>query len=161
MNLSGVFFLLVLLLFKCLQLVHAVLLLKVCRKVILPPTGVIAQLTLKGLVISVEIHVVTQSLPVSIFMTANLTLMRLCVGVTSLMSRHCRRRVCREATCVAHERTLVCMFESHVFVQGSLFHSSITAVSTMEPHCSLLCVFPQHVILQHVLRYAFEFTKLA
>ena len=78
MNLSCVL-LLILLLFDCLQLVHTVLLFEVCREVVLPPTSVIAQLTLKGFVISVEVHVVPQSLPVSILMTTNLTLMRLCV----------------------------------------------------------------------------------
>ena len=78
MNLNCVL-LFIFLLFKCLQLVHTVLLFQVCREVILPPTRVIAQLTLKGFVISVKIHVISQSLPVGILMTTNLTLMRLCV----------------------------------------------------------------------------------
>ena len=78
MNLNCVL-LLILLLFNCLQLVHTVLLLEVCCKVILPSTSVIAQLTLEGFVISVEVHVVPQSLPVSILMTTDFTLMRLCV----------------------------------------------------------------------------------
>ena len=78
MNLNGVL-LLVFLLFKGLQLVHTVLLLKVRSKIILSPAGVIAQLTLKGFVVCVKVHVVPQSLPVGILMTTNLTLMRLCV----------------------------------------------------------------------------------
>ena len=78
MDFNGVF-LLVLLLFICLQLVDAVLLFKVCCKVILPATSVIAQLTFEGFMICVKVHVVPQSLPVSILMAAYFTLVRFCV----------------------------------------------------------------------------------
>ena len=78
MNLNCVL-LFVFLFFNCLQLVHTVLLFQVCCKVVLPPAGVIAQFTLKGFVISVEVHVISQSLPVSILTTTHITLMRFCL----------------------------------------------------------------------------------
>ena len=51
--------LLILFLFEGLQFVHTVLLLEVGCQVVLPPAGVVAQLTLEGLVVSVQVHVVS------------------------------------------------------------------------------------------------------
>ena len=134
--------LLILFLFEGFQFVHTVLLLEVGCQVVLPPACVVAQLTLEGLVVSVQVHVVSQPLPVSIHMAAHLTLMRLCLGMASLVSRHRGRRVCGEPAGIAHERPLVGVLEPHVLIQGRLLHSSVTTMGTMESHCSLLCVLP-------------------
>ena len=136
---------------KSLHFVPTAVLFNVFVKVLLCPGHVIAQLTLKGILASVEVHVFPQSLAVSVLMTTNLTLIlqiiRIFVKVTSLVASHCRCCVITEPTSVTLEGPLMCMLEQHVLLQGSLLHSSINTVNTIELHGCLFCMFSQHVIL--------------
>ena len=68
---------------------------------------------------------VSQSLLVRILMATNLTLMRLGIAVGSLMPGHGRGCVRAEPARVAHEGSLIGVFEPHVFVQSSFFYRSI------------------------------------
>ena len=103
------------------------------REIVLPPAGVTAELALEGLVVSVDVHVVPQSLLVRILVTTDVALVGLSVAVGSLVARHCGGGVRAEPTRVAHEGPLIGVLEPHVLVQGSLFYCRVVAVTTPKP----------------------------
>ena len=94
---------------------------------------------------------ISQAFLVSVLVTTDVTLVRFGLTVGSLVASHRRSCVGAEAAGVAHEGSLVGVFEPLVFVQGRLLHSRIAAVAALEPHRGLLGVFPHDMVLQHVL----------
>jgi len=129
-------------------------------QVVFPPTRVVTHLTLERFMVGVDVKMVSQTLLVRVLMTTNVALMRFGLTVGSLVASHGRSCMGAEATGVAHERSLVGVFEPLVFIKGSLLHSSIVAVTALESHGGLLGVFPHDMVLQHMRCNAFEVTKL-
>ena len=117
----------------------------------LPPTRVVTHLTLERFMVRVDVKMVSQTLLVRVLMTTNVALMRFGLTVGSLVASHGRSCMGAEATGVAHERSLVGVFEPLVFIKGSLLHSSIVAVTALESHGGLLGVFSHDMVLQHML----------
>ena len=95
---------------------------------------------------------ISETFLVCVLMTTNVTLVRFGLTVGSLVASHCRCCVGAEAAGVAHERSLVGVFEPLVFVKGRLLHGSIIAKTALKSHGRLLGVFPHHMVLQHVLK---------
>ena len=117
----------------------------------LPTTRVVAHLTLERFMVRVDVKMVSQTLLVRVLMTTNVALMRFGLTVGSLVASHGRSCMGAEATGVAHERSLVGVFEPLVFIKGSLLHSSIVAVTALESHGGLLGMFSHDMVLQHML----------
>ena len=94
---------------------------------------------------------ISQTFLVSVLMTTNMTFVRFGLTVGSLVASHGRSCMGAEATGVAHERSLVGVFEPLVFIKGRLLHGRIIAVTALESHRRLLGVFPHDMVLQHML----------
>ena len=94
---------------------------------------------------------ISQTFLIRVLMTTNMTFVRFGLTVGSLVASHRRCCVGAEATGVAHEGSLVGVFEPLVFIKGRLLHSGIVTVAALKSHGRLLGVFPHHMVLQHML----------
>ena len=65
-----------------------------------------------------QVHVVSQPLPVCILMSTDVTLVRLGILMRPLVSGHGRGCVRAEATSSTHVGSLIGVFESYVFIQS-------------------------------------------
>ena len=91
----------------------------------LPPASVVTHLTLERFVVRVDVKMISQTFLVRVLMTTNMTFVRFGLTVGSLVASHRRCCMGAEATGVAHERSLVGVFEPLVFIKGRLLHCSI------------------------------------
>ena len=94
---------------------------------------------------------ISETFLVCVLMTTNVTLVRFGLTVGSLVASHRRCCVGAKSAGVAHERSLVGVFEPLVFIKGRLLHSRIIAITALKPHRRLLGVFPHDMVLQHML----------